>query len=273
MTTSGPPPTPPAEAAKPVSSPRPQFRVLRAERIVTTAEQLERRIAERFPQSGLRAVADDLCRVAKEAVARSASFRRPNYWLRLVVWLLIASLMAVLISLGVVIVEKVGERAAQNQAQPEGLERFEEHVQTLEAALGCTVFLGAAVIYLLSLERRWKRERLLAAMRELRALAHIVDMHQLTKDPETTTRGQPTASSPQRTLTTFELSRYLDYCSELLSLINKIGAIYVQEFPDPDALEAADQLANLTNGLSRNIWQKIMILDRAVEPGRGADPV
>jgi hypothetical protein len=35
---------------------------------------------------------------------------------------------------------------------------------------------------------------------------------------------------------------------------------------DPDAIEAADQLANLTNGLSRSIWQKIMILDRAIEP-------
>jgi hypothetical protein len=81
-----------------------------------------------------------------------------------------------------------------------------------------------------------------------------------------TTPTQPTASSPKRSLTTFQLSRYLDYCSELLSLISKIGAIYVQEFPDPDALEAVDQLSNLTNGLTRNIWQKIMILDRAVEP-------
>jgi hypothetical protein len=266
MNQPGPPTIQPAAPAKPVPSPRPQFRTLIPERIVTTAEQLERRIGERFPQSGLRSVAGDLCLVAKEAVARSAGFRRPNYLLRLAVWLLIASLLAVLIALGVVIVERVGERVQQDQVQPEGFDRFEEHVQTLEAALGSAVFLGAAVIYLLSLERRWKRERLLAAMRELRALAHIVDMHQLTKDPETTTRGQPTASSPQRTLTTFELSRYLDYCSELLSLINKIGAIYVQEFPDPDALEAADQLANLTNGLSRNIWQKIMILDRTVEP-------
>jgi hypothetical protein len=41
----------------------------------------------------------------------------------------------------------------------------------------------------------------------------------------------------------------------------------VQEFPDADAVEAADQLAALTNGLSRTIWQKIMILDRTVEPG------
>jgi hypothetical protein len=95
-------------------------------------------------------------------------------------------------------------------------------------------------------------------------------MHQLTKDPESTHQQRPTASSPKRTLTTFELSRYLDYCSEILSLTSKIGAIYVQEFPDPVAQEAADQLATLTNDLSRTIWQKMMILDRAVEPAANA---
>ena len=242
--------------------PKPQFRLLIPERIVITAEQLERRIAERFPQSGLRSVAVDLHSVAKEAVARSQGVRRPNYLLRSVVWLLVVSLVSVLLWFGITLSGKL----PTSSVAAEGLPQFEEHIQTIEAALGSAVFIGAAVIYLISLERRWKRERLLSAMRELRALAHIVDMHQLTKDPETTTHGKPTASSPKRTLTTFELSRYLDYCSEMLSLISKIGALYVQEFPDPDSLEAADQLANLTNGLSRNIWQKIMILDRAVEP-------
>ena len=55
--------------------------------------------------------------------------------------------------------------------------------------------------------------------------------------------------------------RYLDYCSELLSLISKIGAIYVQEFPDTVALQAVDQLASLSNDLSRGILQKIMIVE------------
>jgi hypothetical protein len=253
---------PTAPAPQPPAAPPTQFRVLRAERIVDTAQQLERRIAERFPDSGLRAVANDLCKVSKEAIARTHSIRQPTYWLRLVIILLIAALIAVMVPLGVFLFQSL-QAELQEKLQATS---FEERIQALEASLGSMVFLGAAVIYLMSLERRWKRERLLAAMRELRALAHIVDMHQLTKDPETTTRGQPTASSPKRSLTTFQLSRYLDYCSELLSLISKIGAFYVQEFPDPDALEAVDQLSNLTNGLTRNIWQKIMILDRAVEP-------
>ena len=90
-------------------------------------------------------------------------------------------------------------------------------------------------------------------------------MHQLTKDPERlNNRGPRTASSPERHMSPFELGRYLDYCSELLSLVSKTGALYVQDFPDPVAIEAVDRLAVLTNDLSRNIWQKIMILESLV---------
>lgn len=251
MTTTPVPKPPPPAAPPPISS----YDTLRADQIVATAERLVRRIEERFPASGLRNVAESLTDVARKAMQRSERIRRPFYLMRLVATVLIGCLLGLL-----------GAMAFQVKIRADDeLFQFEHFVQTLEAGLGSMVFIGAAIVYLGSLERRWKRERLLAAMRELRALAHIVDMHQLTKDPESTHQSRPTASSPKRTLTTFELGRYLDYCSELLSLISKVGAIYVQEFPDPVALDAADQLAQLTNDLSRTIWQKIMILDRAVE--------
>lgn len=239
---------------------RARYRELAPARIVDTAQQLLLRIGERFPGSGLGNIAGEVVQVAREALVRSEQIRRPNYGIRVIVF----GLIAVMIGVPAYIVSKV--RADSH------LLDLGEFVQTFEAGLGSIVFLGAAIIFLSSREREWKRQRALAAIRELRALAHIVDMHQLTKDPEGTLRGQPTASSPKRSLTQFELGRYLDYCSELLSLINKIGAIYVQEFPDAVALEAVDQLSNLTNSLSRNIWQKLMILDLAVEPGRSSKP-
>ena len=62
-------------------------------------------------------------------------------------------------------------------------------------------------------------------------------------------------------MTPFELSRYLDYCTELLSLTGKVASLYVQDFQDPVALDAVNDIENLTTGLSRKIWQKIMILD------------
>lgn len=234
-----------------------QYRSLRPDRIVETAEQLTRRIAERFPHSGLVSVSREVKQVANEAVARTDRIREPNYGIRFVVAALILLLLGIMIAAGL----SVRWKADQNDE----LFVFEHFIQSFEAGLGSLVFLGAAIAFLASVERRWKRERLLAALRELRALAHVVDMHQLTKDPQSLTRSQPTQSSPQRTMTTFELGRYLDYCTEILSVIGKIAAIYVQEFPDADAVEAADELTRLTNDLARHIWQKIMILDRATE--------
>ena len=111
-------------------------------------------------------------------------------------------------------------------------------------------------------DRKIKRSRALKAIHELRAMAHIVDMHQLTKDPESYFgRGQPSGSPRRREMTPFELNRYLDYCSETLALISKIAALYVQDFQDAVLLDAVDDVEDLTAGFSRKIWQKITILE------------
>ena len=57
-------------------------------------------------------------------------------------------------------------------------------IQALDASISSMVFIGAAVLFLLNWENRIKRNRALAAIHELRALAHIIDMHQLPKDPD-----------------------------------------------------------------------------------------
>lgn len=234
-----------------------QYRTLQADKIVETVAQLERRIQERFPDSGLVRVAGELHLIARESVVRAQQIRRPNIGLRIGIGALITLLVVVL-----------GMLVSQLHFDREHLRALfdpENFIQVFEAGLGSLVFLGAAILFLATLELRWKRERALEAFRELRAIAHIVDMHQLTKDPESTLRGGPaTPSSPKRTLTPFMLNRYLDYCTELLSLVSKLGAIYVQDFPDPVALESVDQLADLTSGLSRSIWQKMVMLDQLV---------
>jgi len=245
-----------------------RFRSLEADKIVDTIARLERRIRERFPDSGLANVAGSLFELSQNAVVRAAQICRPIYGLRILTGLVVIAVGALLV------------RLVMSLRWSDELVELEHFVQSLEALFGCIACIGAAMLFLVSLELRIKRRRALQAIHELRALAHIVDMHQLTKDPEGVTgRGPSTLSSPKRTMTPFELGRYLDYCSELLSLISKIGALYVQEFPDPVALEAVDQLATLTNGLARNIWQKIMIIENIADdsteslPSDAAEPV
>ena len=99
-------------------------------------------------------------------------------------------------------------------------------------------------------------------MHELRSIAHVIDMHQLTKDPDQLIApSAPTASSPARVMTRFALARYLDYCSELLSITSKLAALYVQYLDDALVLSAVNDIQSLTGNLSAKIWQKIVILD------------
>jgi len=137
---------------------------------------------------------------------------------------------------------------------------YTNFIQALEASISSVVFIGAAILFLVTWENRIKRYRALKAIHELRSLAHIIDMHQLTKDPESYFAPQHTTTL-RRAMTPFELNRYLDYCSEALALISKIAALYVQGFQDPVLLDAVDDMEDLTAGFSRKIWQKLTILE------------
>ncbi|MEO6603371.1 MAG: hypothetical protein ABIQ16_26035 [Polyangiaceae bacterium] len=227
------------------------FRKLDPEQIVATSSRLERRIRERFPGAGLFHVAAELTQVTREAQALSAWLAAPNRPLRTAVSLAIAVLLLVVLA------------AAATLRGETGPHNWADWVQSLEALINDVVFVGVAVYFLLGLEMRRKRLRALEALHVLRSLAHIVDMHQLTKDPDTTVAGGPsTPSSPARTMSAFELTRYLDYCTELLAIVSKVAALYVQELADPVTVSAANAVEELAVNLSRSIWQKIVILDR-----------
>ena len=78
---------------------------------------------------------------------------------------------------------------------------------------------------------------------------HVIDMHQLTKDPSAAVIvGGKTPSSPARTLTPYELSRYLDYCSEMMSLTSKVAVLFAQSLPDPVVTEAVSDIERIASG-------------------------
>ena len=226
------------------------YRSLDSEKIVDTIGTLCRRIEERFPESGLGKVCQELLTIAGESQERSAWIAKPHTALRVITWLVLITMAG-----GLVVV-------LASAAWPRGGFELVGLVQGLEAGLNITILFGAAALFLITVEVRIKRRRALKAIHELRALAHVIDMHQLTKDPDRLrARAPETASSPKRILRAPELIRYLDYCSEMLSLIGKVAALYVQKFDDPVALVAVNEVEELTTGLSRKIWQKIMILN------------
>ena len=227
----------------------PSYLELDGRQILATARRLEERIGERFPAAGLRGVAAQLRVAAEAALTRAPALRRPLLALRAG-----AAILAVLLLAGVATVItslRIDTR----------IETVTDLVQTLESAVNDVVFVGIAIWFLATLETRLKRRRALAALHELRSLAHVVDMHQLTKDPEQAGHQLvDTPSSPKRPLSRPELARYLDYCTEILALTGKVAALYAQHLQDGVVLAAVNEVEGLTTGIARKIWQKIAIV-------------
>jgi hypothetical protein len=230
----------------------PTYRALDEAKIMGTLERLRNRIGERFPGSGLRAVAEELISIGEEVSQCVSYIRSPNWPIRIAVGFAIVAMTIVLLGFA---------RRVQLSQEPRDLSYI---VQLFQAGVQDVVFLGVAVLFLGSIENRLKRKRALAMISQLRSLAHVVDMHQLTKDPERLLSAEPsTPSSPERAMTPPELGRYLDYCSELLSVTSKLSALLVQYFDDRVVLGAVNEIETLATGLSGKIWQKIRLLDTA----------
>ncbi|WP_175576990.1 hypothetical protein [Nigerium massiliense] len=151
--------------------------------VKATVDRLTGRIEARFPGRNLPKV----CRSIGEAVddlliqPQPRSFRTSRYGSRI---LIVALLSVVVVGLGALLVQSANAR------QPE---TWWEWAPLIESMVNDLVFAGIAVYFLWQLPHRAQREHDLAALYRLRSLAHVIDMHQLTKDPE---RFRPASAPP-----------------------------------------------------------------------------
>jgi hypothetical protein len=227
------------------------YRTLDPDKIVATLEQLERRISERFPGAGLARVCAELTNIARESRARTQRLARPNIVLRALSTLIVAAGVAAFLYV-----------ARHVNVQSANTELF-GMLQGIEATVNLLIVVGAAVLFLTTLESRAKRHLALSDLHELRSIVHVIDMHQLTKDPSAVLRpADKTTSSPKRITSGAELVRYLDYCSEMLSLSSKVAALYAQSATDAQVADTVNDVERLTTNLSQKIWQKINIIER-----------
>ncbi len=234
------------------------YRTLDPDQIVATLAQLHARIGERFPEAGLTQVAAGLTEVATLTKTRAARLAQPNMWLRI----------------GSIVVIVIGLLAIAYVASIIEYKRDTDNLfgvlQGIDALLNVVVASGIAIFFLTTIESRWKRHQALEHLHELRSIVHVIDMHQLTKDPSTAGAGaQRTRSSPAHALTPYELLRYLDYCSEMLSLSAKVATLYAQSSRDSVVINAVTEIEQISANLSHKIWQKITLIDVA-SPAAGA---
>src|SRR5262249_48896753 len=87
-------------------------------------------------------------------------------------------------------------------------------------------------------------------LHRLRSLAHVIDMHQLSKDPEQLSPNYvPTAQSILHGLDADQLYHYLNYCSEMLSRTAKTSALCGEYSSDGVVLETISYIETLTTDL------------------------
>jgi len=236
------------------------YRQLDAQKLFETTRGFADRIAAEFPGSGLAQVGHEVTRVADDAVRITARISRPMWGLRIASFILTFALVA-----GIVLGILAAIRASRAQVRVD-VSDASNFAQGIESAINDVIFAGIAVWFAFSIETRIKRRRALALIGQLRSLAHVIDLHQLAKDPHATPGPAPDKAEPK--LGGAALALYLDYCSDLLSLLAKLAALCAHRFNDGVTLAAVKELEDLTNGLSRKFWQKIMIIDRVAGHAR-----
>ncbi|MFC6344872.1 hypothetical protein ACFP8W_23020, partial [Nocardioides hankookensis] len=212
------------------------------------------RIEARFPGRGLCDVAAELATLVDQVSSNAATHRSRIRMARLVSRVLIAAIVV-----GTVVALVLTTHAAVGDKGPDGL----DWLPLIETTINDVVFAAIAVFFLLSFPERLQRGSILEMLHRLRSLAHIVDMHQLTKDPERLRASfVPTSVSAEMDLDRDQMERYLDYCSEMLSLVGKTAALCAEESRDAVVLDTVSTIETLTTGMSRKIWQKISVLSR-----------
>ncbi len=233
---------------------------------------MKARVGARFPGSGLEGVATGLVVEARRTADQAEAIARPFPVTRIFTGLVILAIAATALELwwlgggpGLDWLAGMGPRGLQRAAfDPLGL------AAGLEALVNLAILGSLALWFLINSEARAKRKRTLQALHGLRSLAHVIDMHQLTKDPTLIlSAGSTTAASPTRSMDQFQLTRYLDYCAEMLALIGKLAALYAARTQDPQIVAAVNDVEGLCTDLGRKIWQKITILSALDERAAG----
>lgn len=233
----------------------PQYRSLDPGLIIATAERLEQRIADRFPDSGLRRVAAELVALSRDLADAARALEAPIWWVRAAVAAAFVAGAAIFLFVGTVL-------PLDGLSNETGVV---ESVQGIEASLNTVLLAGLGFLALIRAEERIKRKKVFTQLHVLRSLIHVVDMHQLTKDPAALSDAfRPTANSPARITDATDLARYLDYCSEMLSISGKLAALFAQSVNDEVVIEAVNDIEELGSNLARKIWQKITMIE-----GRG----
>jgi len=228
-----------------------RYRNLDHDKLLGSIESISQRILALFPPSGLGEVSVELLAAARHCLAEAREIKKPLWKLRAVVAASVAALML------------LPALPAFGMNFPLQFETLSEFLQATDAGFNILLLLAGGVLFLISMESRIKRNRTLRALNELRSLAHVVDMHQLSKDPGV--QADPLAPRlpgrrPPVIRNQGDLWHYLSFCGDLLAVLGKLAACFAEAVTDRSVLDSINEIEMLCTALSRKIWHKMSIV-------------
>lgn len=231
------------------------YRALDPDKLLATIKLFRQRITKVFPVSGLSEVSGELEETAILCFAEAEKIKRPLWGLRIAV--AVAVLLLLLLPVEVFLFLRFPMRF-------DNLDNFSDFMQATDAGFNVLVLLAGATLFLVSVENRVKRSRSLKVLHELRSLAHVVDMHQLSKDPVmdlASLDDSPRLSDrPKAIQQAQDLWLYLSFCTDLLSVTGKLAACFAQSQTDRIVLDTINEIETISTALSRKIWQKMSLV-------------
>lgn len=228
------------------------YRALDPAKLLETIRLFHKRIVRVFPGSGLSEVSAELEGTAQHCFAEVEKQKRPLWGLRCAV------------ALGVLLLLMLPLEICWLLRFPVKFDDFGEFVQATDAGFNVVVLLVGAVIFLVSMENRVKQRSALKVLHELRSLAHVVDMHQLNKDPmmdlSALDEGARLSTRPKAIKQAQDLWYYLSFSTDLLSVVGKLAACFGQSQTDRTILDTVNEIESVSTALSRKIWQKMSLV-------------
>jgi hypothetical protein len=224
-----------------------RYREIDPTKLIHTVSRMAERVEEQFPSSGLSAVANEVAAVAEGTVARVAEIKKPRIGLRIAV-----GIMVLLVLSGPLLFSFVLSFSKE-------VTNLGDFLEATDAGLHMLLVLAGGIFFLVGMENRMRRNQALDAIAEFRSLAHLVDLHQINKDPGLDSLKPP--EDDKRTVRSDEaLASYLDFSGDLLSIVGKLAAYYAQNLSDRVVLDAVNEIETLTSSLSNKLWLKILVL-------------
>ena len=240
------------------------YRRLNPHKILSTIRLVRGRVQKLFPQSGLGEVSSEVLAAAEDVLEEGRKLRRPLWKLRC----LIAASTLLLIAIPIL----VGMSLKFDTA----FDSLADFMQATDAGFNVLILLTGGIIFLISTENRVKRNRTLRSLNQLRSLAHVIDMHQLSKDPgmlriaDLEPRGD--RIRPPCIRSDEHLWYYLSFCCDLLAVLGKLAAWYAEFQTDRAVLQTVNGIENLCSDTARKVWQKMSFLAvPAAAPGLAGD--